>query len=97
MTHSAAPLQAPIPGCESLAADRAPDICQAAFLAGEIGERYRVFADHRDPRRPLRYVAVARSLAIRPYAVVTSDPDELRRIAAGNADTSGRSCSGVSA
>jgi hypothetical protein len=64
------------------ASDHGPD----AFLGDELAGHYRLFADGRDPRRPIRYVAMARSLEIRPYAVVTDDLDELRRVVARGAD-----------
>jgi hypothetical protein len=48
------------------------DLC-ALRLAG----RYRVCVDRGGRSGRLRYVAVASSLATRPYAVVTSDPAEL--------------------
>jgi hypothetical protein len=52
-----------------------------AELAGALADRYRVFADGRNPHRGVRFVAIARTLAIRPYAIVTADLDELRRTA----------------
>jgi hypothetical protein len=48
------------------------DLC-AWRLAG----KYRVCVDRGGRTGRLRYVAVASSLATRPYAVVTSDPAEL--------------------
>ena len=48
------------------------DLC-AWRLAG----KYRVCVDRGGRSGRLRYVAVASSLATRPYAVVTSDPAEL--------------------
>jgi hypothetical protein len=50
-----------------------------AELSRDLAERYYVQLDGRDPRRHVRYTAVARSLDIRPYAVVTGDADELRQ------------------
>jgi len=35
--------------------------------------------ERRDPQSDLRYVAVALSLDVRPYAIVTSDLEELRQ------------------
>ena len=49
-----------------------------AELAHDLADRYHVHLDGLDARRGLRYVAVARNLDIRPYAVVSSDPDEVR-------------------
>ena len=49
-----------------------------AELAHDLADRYHVHVDGLDARRGLRYVAVARNLDIRPYAVVSSDPDEVR-------------------
>jgi hypothetical protein len=49
-----------------------------ADLARDLGDRYYVHLDGLDGRRGLRYVAVARNLAVRPHAVITSDPQELR-------------------
>ncbi len=52
------------------------------------GGRYRVYLDPTDPRRRLRYVAIARTLNVRTYALVTSDPDELQRaLSAANGDS----------
>ena len=50
-----------------------------ATLARDVAARYRLLLERRDPRTDLRYVAVARSLDVRPYAVVTSDLEELRQ------------------
>ena len=47
-------------------------------LSRDLADRYHVHFDGRYPRRQVRYVAVARSLDVRPYAIVTADPDELR-------------------
>jgi hypothetical protein len=47
------------------------------LLAQAVADRYRIHLDGADPRRKIRYIAVARSLDVRPYAVVTSDPAEL--------------------
>jgi hypothetical protein len=49
-----------------------------AELACELADDYYVHLDGLDGRRALRYVAIARSLAVRPYAVITSDAQELR-------------------
>ncbi len=49
-----------------------------AELARDLADRYYVHLDGLGGRRALRYVAVARTLAVRPYAVITSDPQELR-------------------
>jgi hypothetical protein len=46
-----------------------------------------VHLDGLDGRRGLRYVAVARNLAVRPYAVITSDPQELREALAPGTGT----------
>jgi hypothetical protein len=60
-------------------------------LQGQIAGRYRLCVDAGDPRGKPRYIAVARSLDVRPYAVVTSDPAELltalgcRNVAGGSA------------
>jgi hypothetical protein len=48
-------------------------------LAREL-TTYHVRLDGRDPNRGLRYVATARRLDVRPYAVVTDDADELRAL-----------------
>jgi hypothetical protein len=53
------------------------DLLQAV-VASELASRYFLYTDGRDPRRPVRYVAVARNLDVRPYAVVTPDLRELR-------------------
>jgi hypothetical protein len=50
---------------------------QVKGLERAAGDRYRVYLDGTDRRRRLRYVAIARTLNFRPYAVVTSDPAEL--------------------
>jgi hypothetical protein len=55
-----------------------------AELARDLGDRYYVHLDRLDGRRGLRYVAIARSLAVRPYAVITSDPQELRDMLVGD-------------
>jgi hypothetical protein len=47
------------------------------LCAGWLAGRYRVCVDRGGRSGRLRYVAVASSLATRPYAVVTSDPAEL--------------------
>jgi hypothetical protein len=80
MEQSVACLGAVTTDCERRAAAWPPDVGPDALCAGKLAGRYRVFYDDRDPRRPVRYVAIARSLAIRPYAVVTADLDELRRV-----------------
>jgi|HubBroStandDraft_3_1064219.scaffolds.fasta_scaffold124488_3 hypothetical protein len=49
-----------------------------ADLARDLADDYVVHLDGLNGNRGLRYVAVARSLAVRPYAVITSDPQELR-------------------
>jgi hypothetical protein len=49
-----------------------------AVVASELASRYFLYTDSRDPRRPVRYVAVARNLDVRPYALVTPDLRELR-------------------
>lgn len=56
-----------------------------AALVCDVGERYRLHLERKDVRNEPRYVAVARSLNVRPYAVVTTDLDELRQ-ALGQAD-----------
>jgi hypothetical protein len=58
--------------------DSAEGIRAWAALACELADRYRVQLDGLGARRPLRFIAVARNLDIRPYAIVTSDPRELR-------------------
>ncbi len=50
-----------------------------AELARDLADRYYVHVDGLDARRALRYVAIARNLHVRPYAVVTRDPDEMRQ------------------
>jgi hypothetical protein len=52
---------------------------QASQLADEFRDSYVVCADGSHGGGELRYVAVARRLGTRPYALVTSDPDELRQ------------------
>jgi hypothetical protein len=49
-----------------------------AVVASELADSYYLYTDGRDPCRPVRYVAVARNLDIRPYAVITPDLRELR-------------------
>jgi hypothetical protein len=46
-------------------------------IARQLTDRYRVHVDGATRRGDPRYIAVARSLDVRPYAVVTSDPAEL--------------------
>lgn len=48
-------------------------------LARDVEDRYHLHLERKDAESDLRYVAVARSLDVRPYAVVTTDLDELRR------------------
>ncbi len=48
-------------------------------IAGELADRYRLHVDGAGPPGKVRYTAVARSLDIRPYAIVTTDPAELRQ------------------
>ncbi|HEY2507050.1 MAG TPA: hypothetical protein VGI58_11075 [Streptosporangiaceae bacterium] len=43
-----------------------------------MSDRYDITVEGVDPNRKPRYVAIARSLAVHPYAVVTSDPAEMR-------------------
>jgi hypothetical protein len=43
-----------------------------AKLARDVDERYRMGLERKDVQGELRYVAVARSLNLRPYAVVTT-------------------------
>jgi hypothetical protein len=50
-----------------------------AALANDVDKRYRLQLERTDAESSLRYVAVARSLDVRPYAVVTTELDELRR------------------
>ncbi len=47
------------------------------LLTRAVADRYRLRVDEANPRGKPRYIAVARSLDVRPYAVVTSDPAEL--------------------
>jgi hypothetical protein len=49
------------------------------MLPGEVAGRYRIHVDAADVRGEPRYTAVARSLQVRPYAVVTRDPSELMK------------------
>lgn len=51
---------------------------ELAELVRDLSDRYDIRVDGRDPSRALRYIAVARRLTVRPYAVVAADPDELR-------------------
>ncbi len=66
-----APLGVPVADAESW-----------AVLGSELAGRYYVQVDGRDPNRRVRYVAVARHIGVRPYAIVTPDLDELRRAVA---------------
>lgn len=50
----------------------------AAEIAIDLHESYYIRVDGRDASRALRYVATARCLGIRPYAVITDDLAELR-------------------
>jgi hypothetical protein len=59
-----------------------PDVLAA--LVEDLGDRYSFGLDGRDPHRALRYIAVARSLDVRPHAVVTSSLAELRVALSGN-------------
>lgn len=65
-----------------LASDTLPDSAEGigawAALACDLADRYRVQLEGLGARRGLRFIAVARNLDVRPYAVVTSDPHELR-------------------
>jgi hypothetical protein len=58
-------------------AQAAPSALNWDLCAGRLAGDYRVCVDRGGRNGRLRYVAVASSLATRPYAVVTSDPDEL--------------------
>jgi hypothetical protein len=60
--------------------DAAGGVGAWAELARDLAGRYYVHLDGLDGRRGLRYVAIARNLAVRPYAVITSDPQELRDV-----------------
>jgi hypothetical protein len=53
------------------------DTC--AGLAEDLGGTFDIRLDGADPGRAVRYVATARSLDTRPYAVITADLSELRR------------------
>jgi hypothetical protein len=57
-----------------------------AALLREADERYCLLLERKDFHGEVRYVAIARSLDVRPYAVVTTDLDELRE-AIGQRDT----------
>jgi hypothetical protein len=50
-----------------------------AGLAEAHGGSFDIRVDRDYPHRAVRYVATARSLGIRPYAVITADAGELRR------------------
>jgi hypothetical protein len=52
-----------------------------AAVGSELAGRYYIHVDGSDPSRRVRYVAVARRIGVRPYAIVTPDLDELRRVA----------------
>ncbi len=52
-------------------------------IAGQLADRYRVHVDGATRRGDPRYIAVARSLSVRPYAVVTGDPAELLQALSG--------------
>jgi predicted transcriptional regulator len=49
-------------------------------IARQLADRYRVHVDSATRPGDPRYVAVARSLNVRPYAVVTTDPAELLHV-----------------
>lgn len=49
-----------------------------AALTRDLSDRYDITVEGVDPNRKPRYVAIARSLEVHPYAVVTSDPAEMR-------------------
>jgi hypothetical protein len=53
------------------------DTC--AGLAEDLGGTFDIRLDGAHPGRAVRYVAIARSLETRPYAVITADLSELRR------------------
>ena len=59
-----------------------PDVLAA--LVEDLGGRYSFRLDGRDPHRAFRYIAVARSLDVRPHAVDTSSLAELRVALSGN-------------
>jgi hypothetical protein len=46
-------------------------------LSVALGERFRFQVDHRDPSRPARFVAIARTPDIRSSLVMTDNPAEL--------------------
>jgi hypothetical protein len=52
-------------------------------LAAAASDRYRLRVESAGTRGAPRYVAIARTLDVRPYAVVTSDLAELLTILAG--------------
>jgi hypothetical protein len=80
-SHGPVPLEAA--WFAGIAAPVGPGLEAWATLTRDLADRYHVHLDGLDPRRGLRFVAVARSLDVRPYAIVTSDPDELREALAG--------------
>jgi hypothetical protein len=47
------------------------------LLAPGIADRYRLLLDRAEPNQP-RWVAIARNLDERTYAIVTRDADEIR-------------------
>jgi hypothetical protein len=52
-------------------------------LSAALGERFRFQLDHRDPSRPARFVAIARTSDIRPSLVMTDKPAELLAMLSG--------------
>lgn len=81
-TRAVAQLREAVQDLAQLACSAQPDgadrIRDWAELARDLADRYHVHLDGLDARRRPRYVAIARNLDVRPYAVVTSDPQELR-------------------
>jgi hypothetical protein len=56
---------------------------------------YYIRVDGRDASRPLRYVATARCLGTRPYAVITDDLAELRSALIPASDAARDSCTSL--
>lgn len=49
-------------------------------LSAALGERFRFQLDNRDPSRPPRFVAIARTPDVRPSLVMTDEPAELHAL-----------------
>jgi ABC-type oligopeptide transport system ATPase subunit len=54
-------------------------------LSAAHGDRYRFQLDHRDPGRPARFIAIARTLNVSPSLAITDDPAELHDLLSAQA------------